>query len=42
MSIEITQLSKRYGASLAVDSVSATFGDADQVVAAKPKQAESL
>ena len=33
MSIEITQLSKRYGASLAVDSVSATFGDADQVVA---------
>ncbi|MCL4167531.1 UNVERIFIED_CONTAM: hypothetical protein GTU68_017374 [Idotea baltica] len=33
MSIEISQLSKRYGATLAVDSVSARFEDEDQVVA---------
>ncbi|MEC5125788.1 amino acid ABC transporter ATP-binding protein [Verrucomicrobiales bacterium BCK34] len=33
MSIEINELSKRYGATQAVDSVTAKFGDDDQVVA---------
>ena len=33
MSIEISQLSKRYGATLAVDSVSVNFDEDDQVVA---------